>query len=98
MHPWLEVELQASCRTFLRLADIEAAVRPMNCEVTSQLVASDSANMAAEIESNLSRSGDEVSITKKVHSLHISIDKQVFIEEIVSNIRATHWQRHEDGP
>ena len=64
----------------------------MDCEVTSQWIASDGADMAAEVESNLSRSGDEVSITEEVHSLHISIDKQAILEEIVSNIGTTDWQ------
>ncbi len=70
----------------------------MDREVTSQLIPSDSADMAAEVEPNLSRGGDEVSITEEVHSFHISIDKQAFVEEIVSNIGTTNWQWHEERP
>jgi hypothetical protein len=70
----------------------------MDCEVTSQLIPSDSADMAAEVEPNLSRSGDEVSITEEVHSFHVSIDKQAFVEEIVPDIGTTDWQWHEDRP
>jgi hypothetical protein len=70
----------------------------MDREVTSQLIPSDSADMAAEVEPNLSGSGDEVSITEEIHSFHISIDKQTFVEEIVSNIETTDWQWHEDRP
>jgi hypothetical protein len=70
----------------------------MDCEVTSQLIPSDGADMTTEGEPNLSRSGDEVSITEEVHSLHISIDKQAFVEEIVSNIGTTDWQWHEERP
>src|SRR5260370_40416200 len=70
----------------------------MDFEVTSQLIPSDSADMAAEAEPNLSRSGDEVSITEEVHAFHISIDKQASVEEIISNIGATDWQWHEARP
>lgn len=63
----------------------------MDCEVAPQLIPSDSADMAAEVEPDLSRSGDEVSITEEVHSFHVSIDKQAFVEEIVSDIGTTDW-------
>jgi len=48
--------------------------------------------MATEVEPNLSRGGDEVSIAEEVHSLHVSIDKQAILEKIISNIGTTDWE------
>ena len=82
----------------MRLTDVQAAARPMDREVASQLIPSDSADMAAKVEPNLSLSGDKVSITEEVHPFHISIDKQAILEEVISNIGTTDWQWNEDRP
>ena len=71
----LEPELKTSNRTTLCLTNVKAAVCPMDGEVTSQLISSDGADMATEVESDLSLSGDEVSVTEEVHPLHIRVDK-----------------------
>ncbi len=78
------------------MANVEAAVCSMDCEVTSQGIPSDSADMASEVEPGLSRGGNEVSITEEVHPFHVSIYKETILEEIVSNIGPTDWQWHED--
>lgn len=92
----LEVELKTSDRTTLCLTNVQAAVCPMDGEVTSQLISSDSADMAAEVEPDLSLGGDEVSVTEEVHSFHIRVDKQAIVEKIISKIGPTHRQGHQD--
>src|SRR5580692_8037909 len=64
----LEVELKTSCRTALCLTNVQAGACPMDLEVTTQCIPSDSADMPAEVEPNFSRSGDEITITEEVHS------------------------------
>lgn len=78
------------------MTNVQAAVCPMDGEVTSQLISPDSADMAAEVEPDLSRTGDEVSITEEVHSFYISVDEQAILQEIVSKIWATDRQWHEE--
>ena len=82
----------------MRLTDVQAAVCPVYREVTPQLITSNGTDMAAEVEPNLSRSGDEVSISEEVHPFHIPIDKQAILEEVVSNIGTSDRQRNEDRP
>ena len=92
----LEVELHSGGRTALCLTNVQTRACPMDLEVTSQLIASDSADMAAEIEPDLSRSGDVVSITEEVHSFHICVDEQTILQKIVSNIGTCDRQWHEE--
>src|SRR5438270_4878516 len=92
----LEPELKTNNRTTLCLTNVQAAASPMDGEVTSQLISSDSADMATEVESDLSLSGHEVPIAEEVHALHIRVCKQAILEEIISNIGTAHWQGHKD--
>ena len=92
----LEVELETSDRTTLGLTNVQPAACPMDGEVSSQLISSDGADMAAEVEPDLSLSGDEVSITEEVHSFPIRVHKQAIMEEIISKIGTGDRQGHQD--
>ena len=69
----------------------------MNCEVASQFITSDGGDMAAENDSDLPCSRDEVSIPEEIHSFHISIDIKAILGEIVSKIGTPDWQWGEEG-
>jgi len=68
----------------------------MDLEVTSQCIPSDSGDMAAEVEPDFSRTGDEIPITEEVHSFQISVDKQAILQEVVTKIGTTDRQWHEE--
>jgi hypothetical protein len=61
-----------------------------------QFTTSDDDHMAAESDSDLSCTRDEVSVAEEVHSFHISIDIKVVLGEIVSNIGTTDRQWDEE--
>ena len=61
-----------------------------------QFITSNDGDMAAEGDSDLCCTRDEVSIPEEVHSFHISIDIKVVLGEIVSNIGSTDRQWDEE--